>query len=228
MFASTDTVLAPKLATARSGLPSPLKSAAARTSGFVPDGEGLLGGEGGGGRPVRRRVQQHRHRAVADVGDGEVGSAVAVEVGRRHGVGAGADGEGLWAAKAGAAAPAAVVFSSTDTVSLLKLATARSGLPSPLKSATARESGPVPTAKVFWAAKAGAVAPTAAVFSSTDTLLSVMLATARSGLPSPLKSPTASGWGPEPTAKVTCAAKEGAVAPAGVVLSSTDTVLSCH
>src|SRR5262249_59325318 len=40
--------------------------------------------------------------------------------------------------------------SSTLTLSLKELATTRSGLPSPLTSATATEYGPEPTAK-FWA-----------------------------------------------------------------------------
>src|SRR5262249_60121269 len=36
-------------------------------------GEGLLGGEGRDGGPGRRRVQQHRHRGAAEVGDGRSG-----------------------------------------------------------------------------------------------------------------------------------------------------------
>ena len=62
------------------------------------------------------------------------------------------------------------VFISTDTV-LGPLATARSGRPSPLRSATATEMGSLPTAKVCWAAKAGGGGPAAVVFSSTDTVL---------------------------------------------------------
>ena len=48
----------------------------------------------------------------------------------------------------------------------------RSGLPSPLMSAAATETGSLPVAKVCWAAKVGVVAPAAVVFSSTDTVLS--------------------------------------------------------
>ena len=58
-----------------------------------------------------------------------------------------------WAAKVGVVAPGAVVFSSTDTVLALSLATMRSGLPSPLRSPTVTEMGFGPVAKSLWAAK---------------------------------------------------------------------------
>src|SRR5205085_6821686 len=76
--------------------------------GHRAGGEGLLGGEGGGGGPGRRRVQEHRRRVVGEVGDGEVGPAVAVEVAHRHAVGTvrvGADGEGLLGGEGSAARP---------------------------------------------------------------------------------------------------------------------------
>src|SRR5262245_33925735 len=66
-------------------------------------------------------------------------------------------------------------------------------------------------------------------FSSTDTdlgpatLTSPWLTTARSGLPSPLKSPTAAAQGARPTAKVCWSVKEALVEPAAVAFSSTDT-----
>ncbi len=53
-----------------------------------------------------------------------------------------------WVAKLGVAAPGAVVLSSTETVLLLKFATIRSGLPSPLTSAAVTEIGLLPVAKV--------------------------------------------------------------------------------
>src|SRR5258707_58492 len=84
-----------------------------------------------------------------------------------------------------------VVFNSTDTVLSLPLATTRSGLPSPLTSATATERGGLPVAKVCWVAKEGVVAPGAVVFNSTDTVAEAELLTTRSGLPSPLMSATA-------------------------------------
>jgi len=55
-------------------------------------------------------------------------------------------------AKVGVVAPGVVLFSSTDTLLEFLLATTRSGLPSPLRSATATEKGFVPVAKSLWAA----------------------------------------------------------------------------
>src|SRR5262249_39971273 len=129
-----------------------------------------------------------------------------------------------WGAKDGVVAPAAVVFSSTDTVPLPELATRRSGRPSPLTSQTATAPGRVPVAKAWWGAKDGMVAPAAVVFGSTDTVALPRVATRRSGGPSPLTSPTATEMGPVPVAKVCWGAKDGVVAPAAVVFSSTDTV----
>ena len=51
----------------------------------------------------------------------------------------------------------------------------RSGLPSPFTSAAATETGSAPAAKVCWAAKEGVVAPGAVVFSSTDTVLELIV-----------------------------------------------------
>ncbi len=76
-----------------------------------------------------------------------------------------------WVAKLGVVAPAAVVLSSTETVSSPSFATIRSGLPSPLTSAAVTENGTVPVAKVCWVAKLGVVAPGAVVLSSTETVL---------------------------------------------------------
>src|SRR5262249_14995600 len=125
------------------------------------------------------------------------------------------------------AAAVGVVLSSTDTVPTCDanmLATTRSGLPSPLKSPTATERGPLPVVKAFRVAKEDVVAAVGVVLSSTDTVLAPQLVTTRSGLRSQLKSPTAREWGAVPVAKFCWVAKEEVAAPAGVVLSSTDTV----
>ena len=66
----------------------------------------------------------------------------------------------------------------------LKLAVARSCLPSPLKSPTATERGLLPAPKLVGALKLPAPSP-----NKIDTLFPAP--TARSCLPSPLKSPTA-------------------------------------
>src|SRR5262245_44084726 len=117
------------------------------------------------------------------------------------------------------------VLSSTDTVLEPLLATARSGRPSPLTSAAATAWGLLPVAKVCGAAKLGAAAPGAVVFSSTDTVAEPKFATARSGVPSPLTSAAATAKGRLPAAKVCGAAKLGAAAPGAVVFSNTDTVV---
>src|SRR5437667_419508 len=119
----------------------------------------------------------------------------------------------------------ASVLSSTETLVELRLVTARSGRPSPLKSLTVTEKGPPTTSKGCWAAKEGVAAPAAVVLSSTDTMLELKLAVTRSGRPSPLRSPAATVQGPAPVAKVCWAVKDGVAAPGAVVLNSTDTVL---
>jgi hypothetical protein len=65
----------------------------------------------------------------------------------------------------------------------------------------------VPTAKVCWAAKEDVAAPAAVVFNGSDTVLELRLLTARSGQPSPLKSPQATELGLLPRAKVVGSAK---------------------
>src|SRR5258707_1052828 len=126
------------------------------------------------------------------------------------------------AAKLGTTAPGAVVFSSTDTLLVLLLATSRSGRPSPFTSAAATEPGALPAAKLVAAAKLGTTAPGAVVFSSTDPFLVSGLATSRSGRPSPFTSAAATEAGTIPAAKLVAAAKLGTAAPGAVVFSSTD------
>src|SRR5262249_42613229 len=101
----------------------------------------------------------------------------------------------------GVSAPGTVVFKSTDTVLSSRLATTRSGLPSPLTSASATDLGLLPVAKVTWEAKA------VAVCKNTDKVPSIRFVTTRSGCPSPLTSPTAALPGELPVAKVCCGGK---------------------
>ena len=77
LFSSTLTLLLSWLATARSGLPSPLKSATATEAGLVPTA--IVDGGREGAVAV---AEEHAHGVAAVVGDGEVGLAVAVQV--RH------------------------------------------------------------------------------------------------------------------------------------------------
>ena len=75
-----------------------------------------------------------------------------------------------------------------ETLLLIELATARSALPSPLKSPTATETGPSPTAN---RGPGAGVKPPVPSPRRTETSLLAKFATARSALPSRLKSPTA-------------------------------------
>src|SRR5882757_2065757 len=74
----------------------------------------------------------------------------------------------------------------TVTVLLKVFATARSDLPSPLKSPTATDSGLLPVDGLAAAVNVPSPLP-----NRTVTVLLKVFATAKSGLPSPLKSPTA-------------------------------------
>src|SRR5882672_7922313 len=80
------------------------------------------------------------------------------------------------------------VFSRIVTLSEYLFATAKSDLPSRLKSATATEKGPEPAPT---GEPAGWLNPPAPFPSKIVTLLESPFATARSGFPSRLKSPTA-------------------------------------
>src|SRR5665213_1531856 len=84
---------------------------------------------------------------------------------------------------------------STVTVLLPELAVTRSSWPSPLKSAAATKAGDAPTAKGL---RAAAVNPPEPLRRRTVTLLPLELAVTRSGLPSRLKSPTATDCGLAP------------------------------
>src|SRR5262249_38526820 len=124
-----------------------------------------------------------------------------------------------------AVAPGAVVFKSTETLLAKKLATARSGMPSPLMSPTARASGAESVPKFFRGEKLTTVDPGAVVFKSTDTRFEPTATTARSSLLSPLKSPIPTALGIATVAKSRLAAKLGTVEPGTVVFTSTDTLL---
>ena len=77
--------------------------------------------------------------------------------------------------------------------------TARSGLPSPLRSPIATDTGLAPTGTLMAEPKMAEPKPLLPLLSSTDTVPENWFATARSGLPSPLRSPIATDTGPEST-----------------------------
>src|SRR5262249_11849501 len=88
------------------------------------------------------------------------------------------------------------------------LGTARSCLPSPLKSPTATAAGAAHMPRLVAALKSSAPLP-----NKIDTSFEPTLATTRSCLPSPLKSPTAAEKGLLPTAKLVAALKLPAPLP---------------
>src|SRR5439155_1308332 len=225
VLSSTDTVTELLFATARSSLPSPFRSPTVTDSGLAPVPKSWWAAKLGVAAPgavvlsstdtvpeiqfttARSPLPSpFRSPSVTDVGLAPVAKS-------------------CLAAKLGVAAPAAVVLSSTDIVLELKFATARSSLPSPFRSPTVTDSGLIPVPNSSLAAKLGVAAPGAVVLSSTDTVLQLKFATARSSLPSPFRSPTVTDTGPVLVAKSCLAAKLGVAAPGAVVLSSTDTLL---
>ncbi len=110
-------------------------------------------------------------------------------------------------AKVGVAAPAAVVLSRMEAVWLLKFATAKSRLPSPLMSSVLRSTGPVPVVKSTLVAKVGVAAPAAVVLSRMETVLLPSFATAKSSKSSPLRSLVLTDLGLVPVGKSTLGAK---------------------
>src|SRR5260370_64570 len=106
-----------------------------------------------------------------------------------------------------------VVFSSTDTERALALAAMMSCLPSPLTHPNATELGSATVGKVCWGLNNAVGAPGVVVFRSTDTVLSLKLATTRSGLPSPLTSNNATDSGSVPVATFCWGAKDAVGAP---------------
>ena len=90
---------------------------------------------------------------------------------------------------------------NTETLLPVKFPTARSGLPSPSKSPIETERGTSPVVKSTLAAKLLAeMLPLMDVLRKTETLALKLLVTARSGLPSPSRSPISTEKGRFPVA----------------------------
>src|ERR1043166_2675151 len=100
------------------------------------------------------------------------------------------------------------LLARTETLFVVLLATARSGLPSPLKSLAATDCGALPAAKLWGAPKLPAPAPM-----RTEALPAKRLAVTMSSLPSPLMSPTATETGPFSVAKLLAALKPPVPSP---------------
>lgn len=187
VFNSTATLSSLNFVAARSGLPSPLKSAATSDVCVLPTAK-LVGAV----KVPPCAAEQYRNAVQVDVGDGEVRVAVAVEVGHRDGGHAAVRGQDGRAGEGATGAPE----QHHDLAGGL-VGDCESGSPSPLKSPTATANGNPPVAMLVVALKLPPAPP-----SSTETLPANSFATARSGSPSPLKSPTATELGPSPTAKL--------------------------
>ena len=126
--------------------------------------------------------------------------------------------------------PLVEVLRKTETVLDELFATARSALPSPSRSPMATEEGVVPVVKSTLAAKLFAsMVPLVEVLRKTETVLDDEFATARSGLPSPSRSPMATDCGAVPVVKSTLAAKLlEAMLPLAEVLRKTEKVFEAQ
>ncbi len=125
----------------------------------------------------------------------------------------------------GVVALVAVVLSRMEALLLSMFATAKSGFPSPLMSPMLTEKGLPPVVKSTLVAKVGVVAPVGVVLNRMEALVLFLFATAKSGLPSPLKSPMLTEMGRLPVVKSTLVAKVGVVALVAVVLSRMEALL---
>ena len=221
---NTDTELAPKLAAARSCRPSPLKSPTATETGLLPvAGDAAAVNVPSPTLPV----------PLPSSTDNELALALAVARSCRPSPlkSPTATDRGVLPVAGDAAAvnvpsPTLPVPlpSSTDTELALALAVARSCRPSPLKSPTATDCGPLPVAGEAAAVKVPSPMLPAPLPSSTDTVAALKLAVARSCRPSPLKSPTATPAGRLPVAGDAAAVNVPSPMPPVPLPNSTDTV----
>jgi len=216
-----EALLSPRFVTAKSGLPSPLKSPMLTDSELVPVVKSTLVAKVGVVAPVvlsRMEALPLPQCATAKSGlPSPLKSPMPTDSGAVPVV------KSTLGAKVGVVAP--VVLSRMETVLLSKFVTARSGFPSPLMSPMLTKVGVVPVAKSTLGAKVGVVASVVVVLSRMETVLLPLFATAKSGFPSPLKSPMLTERGLVPVVKSTLVAKLGVVAPVVVVLSRMETVL---
>ena len=132
-------------------------------------------------------------------------------------------GKSTLVAKVGVVALVAVVLSRIETVLSPQFATAKSGLPSPLRSPMLTDSDLLPVVKSTLGAKVGVVALVAVVLSRMEAL-KMRFAIAKSGFPSPLMSAMLTDLGAPPIGKSTLGAKVGVVAPVAVVFSRMEAV----
>ena len=191
---STVTLLPPLFATAMSRLPSPLKSAPAIDSGSNPGN--AIGLPAAAVKPPAPFPSNNERLRLSRFSETRSGLPSPLKSPTTSHSGVVPTGNGLPGTCVNAPAP----FPSSTVTLLLPwvFATARSGLPSPLKSPAVMNTGPNPTKKGLPEAGLNLPVPSP---SNTVTVLPLVFATARSGLPSPLKSRTTNDSGSGPTAK---------------------------
>ncbi len=124
-----------------------------------------------------------------------------------------------------AGVPVLVVLNKTETLIEPSFVTTKSGRPSPFRSPIETEVGSVPVVKSVLEEKEGVVAPGVVKFENTETLLEEMFATAKSGLPSPFRSPIETDRGLVPVVKSVLEEKEGVELPGVVKFKNTETLL---
>jgi len=220
-----EAVLPLKFATAKSGLPSPLMSPILTKLGVRPVAKSTLVAKVGVVAPVAvvfSRMEAVSLLLFATAKSGLPSPLMSPMLTER---GAEPVVKSTLVAKVGVVAPVVVVLSRMEALLSPGFATAKSGLPSPLMSPMLTETGAVPVVKSTLGAKVGVVAPVAVVLSRMEAVLSMRFTTAKSGLPSPLKSPMLTDLGLAPVVKSTLVSKVGVVAPGAVVLSRMEAVL---
>jgi len=222
---NTETVLEPEFVTAKSGLPSPLRSPIETEFGPVPVLKSLFAENVGVVAPGVVVFKNTETVVSLRFGTARSGLPSPLRSPIKTDSGPVPVVKSVLAENEGVGTPIAVVFNNTETVPEVTFATARSNLPSPLKSLTESDRGPVTTGKSVLAENEGVVAPGAVVFKNTETVLDTLFGTARSGKPSPLKSAMGTEYGPFPVVKSVFAENVGVVAPGTVVFKNTEIVL---
>ena len=221
VFKNTETLSATRFAVAKSGFPSPLRSPMETEEGILPVVKSVLEEKEGVAAPlvvVLKNTETLSEKLFATAKSGlpsPLRSPMETETGLLPVV------RSVLEEKVGVAAPLVVVLKNTEILSEKLFATTKSGLPSPLRSPMEIEKGLLPVVKSVLEEKEGVVAPLVVVFKNTETLSELLLATAKSGLPSPLRSPMETEVGPLPVVKSVLEEKGGVVAPLVVVFRNT-------
>lgn len=190
MFKKTETEFSLRFVTATSGFPSPFKSPIDTQLGKSPVLKSVFAENDGVAAPVVVVFKNTENVFELLFGTTKSGlpsplrSPIAAVYGNSP------VEKSVFAVKAGVDAPGVVVLNKTETEFGLLLATTKSNFPSPFKSVIETDCELMSVLKSVLAEKVGVDAPVVVVFKKTETT-ETWLAVTRSGLPSPLISPTA-------------------------------------